>query len=107
MYKYVVAFVFAVIIIACGNDTTESTPVVFDEFKYGAKVFQKNCVLCHGIDGKLQFNGAKDITKSTLTLDERILLVTNGRKTMTAFKGILSEKKIKAVAAYTMKMKKE
>lgn len=105
MYKYIFASFIMIIVLACGTEHSNSQPTEFDEFKYGAKVFQKNCVLCHGIDGKLQFNGAKDINKSTLSLDERIVLITNGRKTMTPFKDILSKKQIKAVAAYTMKMK--
>ncbi|MBT8191004.1 MAG: cytochrome c [Saprospiraceae bacterium] len=70
------------------------------------KLFKINCVICHGVDGKLGINGAKDLTASPMTLDERINNITNGAGTMTPFKGILSEEEIKAVAAYTFKLKK-
>lgn len=70
------------------------------------KIYKTNCLVCHGVDGKLGINGAKDLTASPMTLDERINNVTNGAGTMTPFKGILTEEEIKAVAAYTFKLKK-
>lgn len=71
----------------------------------GEKVYKRNCLACHGMDGKAKTNGALDITESTLELDERILLIKNGRKTMTPFKSMLSEKEIKAVAEFTFTLK--
>lgn len=68
----------------------------------GKTIFKSYCVTCHGIDGTLMTNGAKDLTKSLLTLDEKIHVITNGRNVMTAFKGTLTESQIKSVAAYTM-----
>jgi cytochrome c6 len=72
----------------------------------GAAIFRKNCVVCHGVDGKLGMNGAKDLSASILPLEERINTITNGRNVMTAFKGVLSPEEIKAVAQYTLSMKK-
>ena len=71
----------------------------------GEKVFKRNCIACHGLDGKAKTNGALDITESQLSMEERILLIKNGRKTMTPFKSMLSEKEIKAVAEYTFRLK--
>ena len=51
-------------------------------------------------------SGAANLTETKLTLDEKIAVITNGRNTMTPFKGLLSEAKIKAVAEYTEKLKK-
>lgn len=70
----------------------------------GMAIFRQYCVTCHGADGKLGLNGAKDLTVSTLTLEERINVVTNGRKVMTPFNEVLSPEEIKAVAEYTLKL---
>ncbi len=89
---------------ACGSDEQKSKS---DKPRniLGEKVYKRNCLACHGLDGKAKTNGALDITESTLELDERILLIKNGRKTMTPFKSMLSEKEIKAVAEYTFTLK--
>ena len=73
----------------------------------GLAIFRQYCVVCHGADGKLGLNGAKDLTVSALTLDERINTITNGRKLMTPFNEVLSAEEIKAVAQYTLTLKKQ
>jgi cytochrome c6 len=77
------------------NGTGSTGPV-------GSAVFRNNCITCHGADGKLGLNGAKDLTASTLPLDGRIQIITNGRNLMTPFKALLSEAEIKAVAEYSL-----
>ena len=72
----------------------------------GKKTFETYCILCHGADGKLGLNGSKDLSISTITLEERITQVTNGKGLMTPFKEILTEAEIKAVAEYTLSLKK-
>ena len=68
----------------------------------GKAVYTQYCQVCHGPDGKLALNGAKDITQSALSLVERTELVRNGRNLMTPFNGILTEEEIQAVAVYSM-----
>ncbi|MFZ4634328.1 MAG: c-type cytochrome [Saprospiraceae bacterium] len=77
------------------------SPLVAD----GQAIFRQKCITCHGADGQLGLNGAKNITQSQLNLDERIALVTNGKGLMTPFGGLLSATEIKAVAAYTLELK--
>ncbi|MDO8368311.1 MAG: cytochrome c [Saprospiraceae bacterium] len=72
----------------------------------GMAVFRQKCVTCHGADGALGLNGAKDFSQSVLTLEERINIITNGKKLMTPFGTILSPEEIKAVAEYTQTFKK-
>ena len=72
----------------------------------GEKVYKQYCVTCHGVYGDMGASGAFNLTETKLTLDEKIEVITNGRNTMTPFKGLLSEAKIKAVAEYTEKLKK-
>lgn len=74
----------------------------------GKAVYKMSCAVCHKADGTGGINGSKNLAESSLDLEGRINVVTNGSETntvMTAFKGILSPKEIKAVALYTMEFK--
>ena len=68
-------------------------------------LFKQYCALCHGMDGKLKLNGAKDFSESVLTFEERVQIITEGKNTMTPFKGILTAEQIEVLAEYTMKFK--
>ncbi len=72
----------------------------------GAEVYKTNCLVCHGEDGALMLADAKDLSISTLSLEERINLITNGAGMMMPYKGILDDAAIKAVAEYSMSLKK-
>lgn len=95
-------------IMACANkDGASKSGAQVKKEIMGAKVFKQSCVLCHGENGKLGLNGSKDLTLSKISMEERIAIITNGKGNMVGFKGILNDEKIKAVAAYTLKLVKE
>lgn len=71
----------------------------------GQAVFRLYCVTCHGADGRLGMNGAKDLSKSALTLEERVALITQGKGLMTPFGELLSPEEIRAVAEYSLTFK--
>lgn len=71
----------------------------------GAVIFEKNCKICHGSDGRLGMNGAKDLSISILKLSERVNVITNGRNMMTPFGKILSPDEIDSVATFTLRLK--
>ena len=99
--KKILGFLFiAFFILACGGKTDKKVASIDAK-----KLFKVNCMICHGADGKLGANGSKDLTKSPMTLDDRIAIITNGKNAMTPYKGVLSEDEIKAVAAYTFQLK--
>ena len=101
MKKILVFIGLIVFTLACGGGKKESEVSNID----GAKLYKSNCVLCHGEDGKLGVNNSKDLTKSSLSLDDRITMVTKGKGAMTGFESLLSKDEIKAVASYTFKLK--
>lgn len=72
----------------------------------GQELYIASCGKCHGVDGKLNLLGAKDLTVSTMDLNARIEIIKNGKNAMTPFWGILNEEQIKAVAEYTETLKK-
>jgi len=71
----------------------------------GKKIFKQNCVVCHGLDGKLGANGSKDLTESKLTMDERKTIIKNGKGAMVGLGTLLKPEEIQAVAEYTFKLK--
>lgn len=68
-------------------------------------LWKQNCSLCHGKDGTLGVNGAKDLRLSELPLDSRVMLIKTGKGLMTGFQGRLKEKEIEALAKYTLTFK--
>ena len=71
----------------------------------GEKIYKQYCVVCHGIAGDMGASGAFNLTETELSIEEKMVVITNGRNTMTAFGSLLEEDEIKAVAEYTEKLK--
>lgn len=90
---------------ACGPASADSSAnsTIVD----GAQLFKKHCVLCHGADGRLGLNGAKDLSQSTLSLEKRKILITHGKNLMTPFANVLAPSEIEAVANYTLSFNPE
>ncbi|MEM9992279.1 MAG: cytochrome c [Bacteroidota bacterium] len=106
--KLLVVGVLVGLVFACGgeeNAVKSGKPLAKVEID-GKKLYTKNCVLCHGIYGNMGASGAYDLTKSELSMEEKIAVVTHGRKAMAAYKGVLSAAQIKAVVEYTETLKK-
>jgi cytochrome c6 len=66
----------------------------------GAKLFTMHCTLCHGKDGRLGLNGAKDLSRSLLSAEEMLAIVTNGKGVMMPYKNALSKAELDAVVAH-------
>ena len=71
----------------------------------GQLLFQKNCVRCHGADGRKGASGAHDLTKSNLNAFGRTYLVTNGLGKMPAFGKKLTPAQVQEVVAYSLTLK--
>ncbi len=70
------------------------------------KKFKMLCATCHGFTGDLNVNGAKDLTKSKISLTESVAQVYHGKGLMTPFKGIMTDAEIVAVAKYIETLRK-
>ena len=57
-------------------------------------LYIRKCSLCHGDDGKLMASKSPDLSISTLSLEERVALITYGKGTMPGQKGILNKAEI-------------
>jgi cytochrome c551/c552 len=70
------------------------------EAETGKAIFNaNNCGVCHGADGKLMLNGAKDFTKSTLSRAEIEHRILNGKNAMPAYNKMTPEQ-LKMVTDY-------
>src|SRR6185503_9592218 len=105
MTKIITTCILLALILACAGKEkpteASNTPSVTE----GEQIYKRYCILCHGADGKLGVNGAKDITISKLTLEEREAQIKKGKNTMTPFEGILTETQMKSAALYSMTLK--
>jgi mono/diheme cytochrome c family protein len=72
----------------------------------GKEAYDMYCVACHGADGKMNFSGATDLSKSSLDLATRILQIKNGKGVMNAFNNILNDEEIENVAVYIEDLRK-
>lgn len=63
-----------------------------------------NCAACHGENGNMpnEAVGAKDLSKSTLTLEQIQTVVSNGKNSMPGYKKKLNETQIKELSEYVM-----
>lgn len=84
-------------LLACGSAPEAATAVAANGKPDGAQLYDMYCTLCHGGDGKLGINGAKDLTASLLSREEMIAVVTHGRNTMAPFKQVLDPVQVEAV----------
>lgn len=110
MRKCLIALAIFSLIWACGSTTDDqngdAAAAVDAAAEEGAKIYKQYCITCHGLYGNMGASGAFDLTKSTLTEEQRIEVITNGRNTMVGFKTLLNEDQIKAVAKHSFSFKK-
>lgn len=83
--------------IACGEKNRKPYPA--------NALFKQYCSNCHGLDGNLAINGAVKLQFSSLSLEERKLVISQGRNAMTGFSKILSPEEIDSIANYTLTFK--
>jgi cytochrome c5 len=85
---------------------TDPSAAGYDQVAHGQALYERNCVVCHGTDGKKQGSGAKDLTVSQLSAEEMHTLIANGKKTMPAYGELYSEAEIAAAIAYVKTFRK-
>ena len=98
------------IVWACGGEDAADTKTATKSSKPKAKavavdgkaVYQKNCIVCHGVNGDMGASWSFNLVTSELAVEERVAVITNGRNAMASYKDLLKEEEIQAVAEYTM-----
>ena len=104
----IITYSIGILLLACGSASSHDGRMANDgDRSSGREVFNLNCALCHGRDGKLGINGAKDLSVSTLTKEEMITTVKQGRGAMMPYKDVLSAKEIDAVVEHVRTLGKQ
>jgi len=98
MKFYYIQLIMVLFLISFGGKTFAQENTTKQDI--GAEKYKMLCAVCHGADGKLNVNGASDLSKSKFTKKERIKIITEGKGLMVPFKGILKKNEIKAIAKY-------
>jgi len=73
---------------------------------HGKALYNNYCTVCHGQYGDAGMSGAKNLKISTLTQQEVVAIITNGKGTMPAYAKIMSEKEIACVTEYVISLRK-
>jgi len=92
---------FVTPVAAAADSTAEVSSV-----EVGRMVYEVKCIVCHGPDGKLMLNGAKDLSVSKISSTEILEIVSKGKGLMPAFSEELDEKQLKAVTIYVEGLRK-
>ena len=101
-FKISLCLVIAVLTLPPGSLGREfsETPIPGIDTTSGKKIFETNCVRCHGNDGTKGKFGAKNLQKTNLPDSELQRIISNGKRVMPAWKNELSDKEIESVKEY-------
>lgn len=79
---------------------TDTANANYDILAHGKVIYTNQCMRCHGEDGKAGINGASNLTASMCENRGLVGIIRNGRNLMPAYKELLNEQEVLAVAEY-------
>ncbi|MCF8285120.1 MAG: SirB2 family protein [Sphingobacteriales bacterium] len=88
-----------------GNVITDTANANYDLLAHGKGIYNVNCLKCHGENGQAGVNGAANLTASMCENRGLVGIIRNGRKLMPAFKDLLNEQEVTAVAEYVKSLR--
>lgn len=65
---------------SCNSGSVSSSKAETAVPPSGKELYLENCAVCHGEDGKMGASGAKDLTVSTLSDNEVLQRINEGKK---------------------------
>jgi mono/diheme cytochrome c family protein len=79
-----------------------------DKEHIGKNLFEQNCSLCHGNDGKLMAAGAPDLSVSVIDKDAALIAIEKGspQKGMPAYANRFSKEDLLAIRDYIFELRK-
>ena len=88
------------------NQVPAATIIVLDKKPNGAEIFEGSCMQCHGRYGNAGLAGASDLISSSISREEVVLIIKNGKGAMQAQEDLLTEKEIEAVTDHVLSLRK-
>ena len=96
MVLKLVAFLLVSILFACSSEPDKKNTIPQETpAQKSANLFILYCTSCHGEDGKLGSSGAKDLSKSKLSIAEINEILANGKNAMPPMNELLQTKENK------------
>lgn len=99
----VLVLVVGTAVYSCGGGSEQAKSITADP---GAQLYNDNCVVCHGVDGKAGMTGATDLSTSVLSHENTVGVITSGRNTMRPFGSQFAKDEIEAIAKYVESLRK-
>lgn len=78
------------------ENNSNSTPTE----SYSKQLYTLNCASCHGKDGKLGVAGAKDLSQTSLSDDEKKNVILKGQNGMPYFENRLEKEDVDSIIQY-------
>lgn len=72
-----ICLTFSLIIVSCETEDDGSSVTTVSSLP-GNKIYEQNCISCHGKKGNLGVSGATDLSQSQKTLEEKIAFIKTG-----------------------------
>ena len=72
----------------------------------GQQLFMENCTRCHGRNGNKGFLGAKDLTKSSLSIERAKKIILEGKGFMPSWKKRLTVSEVDLVIRYILTLRR-
>ena len=97
---------FFLLIVGCiagcsgNNGQADSTNDNADTKIAAKNLFEQKCIACHGNDGTAGIAGAANLQTISITDEQIVQSISNGKGNMPAFKDMLSQDDINAVKDY-------
>lgn len=88
---------------ACSGGASPDATHADPQLDLGARVYAERCAVCHGTDGGGGVGpavGGGEVVANLPDIAEHRAVVANGRKTMPAWRDVLSDQEIDAVVRY-------
>jgi len=87
------------------DNTLLATDTEMDVSVQGEKIYQSNCVNCHGTDGALKLSGAKDLRVSDLDFESKAKIIREGKNAMPGYGRQLNDSQVEALIQYIETLK--
>lgn len=87
------------------KDSTQTEQHQKQMLEYGKQLYTAACVSCHGENGDLGKSGAKNLKTSTLSEQEKSMIIKKGKGVMPSYSS-LSDAQVQAIVKYVSTLKK-
>ena len=105
MRSSLVLLAAAALFASCGNEPAGNGEATGTPVRTGQQLYEQQCALCHGREGGLMMGGAKDLRVSTITREEAIAVVAQGRNNMMPYKNVMKPDEINAVVDHVLTLR--